>query len=185
MRHLACQAVARRSNRNGRRESALQNTEPTPTTFPETLTTNARESSTVPLHSKKTLTTTLLAGVATLALTALCWTWFDFATRAGNELVLAYVGVGAFCLGALPAALATAKRLFAPALVVSALYLLSAYGTWSVYVAPATPPAPVDPTPFGWFLLWWPVVTVAALLVGGVEFGVRRYCRRLPMSTSG
>lgn len=126
------------------------------------------------LHSNKTLSTSPLAGVATLALTALCWTWFDFSTHAGNELFFAYVAVGAFCLGALPTALATAKRLVAPAFVVSILYGLSAYGTWSVYVATTTPPTPVDPTPFGWFLIGWPVVAVAALLVGGVEFGLRR-----------
>ncbi|EJN58270.1 hypothetical protein [Halogranum rubrum] len=123
------------------------------------------------LHSNKTLTTSLLAGVATLALTALLWTWFDFSTRAGNELVFAYVGVGAFCLGVLPTALFTTKRLVSPVVVVSTLYLLSAYGTWSLVDSGLTP---VDPTPFGWFLLGWPVVAVVALLVGGVELGLRR-----------
>lgn len=112
--------------------------------------------------------------------------WFDFTTRlAGNGPFLTYVAGGAFLLGVLPAALVTTKRLVSPVVLVSILYVLSAYGTWSVYVAPTTPPTPVDPTPFGWFLIGWPVVAVTALLVGGVEFGLRRFRERTTKPTLG
>lgn len=118
--------------------------------------------------------TVLLAALLHAGLAALCWTWFDFSTRF-TDAELAYLVVGAAALGALPAVLYTTKRLRSPTAVVTTLFTLTAYGTWSTYVAPTIPPAPVDPTPFGWYLLGWPAVAAAALLVGGVEYGLRRY----------
>lgn len=128
------------------------------------------------LQPTRTLGASLVAGLGTVTVTAALWTWFDFTTRvAGNEPFLAYVAVGTFVLGAVPAVLLTTKRLLTPTVVVAGAFGLSAYGTWSTYVAPARPPAPVDPTPFGWVLLGWPGIALAALLVGGVEYGLRQY----------
>lgn len=133
----------------------------------------------MPLHTTRPRTTSLLTGLGAIAITSLLWTWFEFTTRlAGNELFLAYNVGGAFVLGALPAALLTRKRLVSPAVVVGCLFLFTAYSTWSTYVAPATPPTPVDPTPFGWYLLGWPVVVLIAVFFGGVEHVLRRYQRR-------
>jgi hypothetical protein len=133
-------------------------------------------------RSTRTLVVPLLAGLLHATVAALLWTWFDFTTRvAGNELFVTYVAVGAFLLGALPAVAVARARLLAPALVVEALFVLSAYGTWSLVAAGLTP---VDPTPFGWYLLGWPVVAVGALLVGGGEYGLRRY-RQRPNTAAG
>jgi fluoride ion exporter CrcB/FEX len=131
--------------------------------------------------SRRTITALLVAFLHA-ALAALCWMWFDFSTDV-TSAELAYLVTGALLLGALPTALLTSKRLLSPAVVVAVLFTLSAYSTWSTYVAPATPPAPVDPTPFGWYLLGWPAVGTAALLVGGVEYGFRRY--RQPTTANG
>ncbi|SDN00052.1 hypothetical protein SAMN04487949_3121 [Halogranum gelatinilyticum] len=116
-------------------------------------------------------TRTTIAALLHAALAALCWTWFDFSTLLTNT-ELAYLAVGSLVLGALPAVLLTSKRLRTPSVVVATLFALSAYGTWSVVSAGLTP---VDPTPFGWYLLGWPAVAAAALLVGGGEYGFRRY----------
>lgn len=118
------------------------------------------------------LTKPLLTGALTLVLSGLLWTWFDFTTLvAGNELFLAYVACGAFCLGAVPVVLLTRKRLRLPVLIVAALYVVSTFGTWSIVTAGNTP---VDPTPFGWLLLLWPAVLVVTGLVAAAEFTVRR-----------
>lgn len=50
----------------------------------------------------------------------------------------------------------------------------AAYETWTAYVAPATPPAPVGSTPFGWFLLGWVAVVALGLLLGWGEHRLRR-----------
>ena len=124
----------------------------------------------------RTLAATLFAGVLHTAVSALLWTWFDFTTRvAGNELFLTYVAVGAFLLGALPAVAVASARLVTPVLVVTVSFLLSAYGTWSLVASGLTP---VDPTPFGWYLLGWPVVVGGVLLVGAGEYGLRRHRQR-------
>ncbi|SEO92897.1 hypothetical protein SAMN04487948_10831 [Halogranum amylolyticum] len=119
----------------------------------------------------------LLAALLHTVAAGVLWTWFGFDTGvAGDEPFFAYVAVGAVLLGALPAVAVATRRLRAPALVVAAAFTLSAYGTWSIVDSGLTP---VDPTPFGWYLLGWPLVAVAALLVGGGEYGLRRY-RRSP-----
>lgn len=113
----------------------------------------------------------LLAALLHPVAAGLLWTWFGFDTNvAGEELFFAYVVVGAFLLGALPAVAFATRRLRAPAVVVVAAFTLSAYGTWSIVAAGVTP---VDPTPFGWYLLGWPLVAIVALLVGGVEYGLQ------------
>lgn len=65
-------------------------------------------------------------------------------------------------------------RLVAPSMVVGVAFAASAYGTWSVYVAPEVTPTPVDPTSFGWYLIGWIVVPGAALVAGGAEYGIRQ-----------
>lgn len=86
--------------------------------------------------------------------------------------VLAYQVVGMVLLGAVPAVLLLQARLVTPALTVGALGAWGVYRTWRTQQLGLTP---VDPTPFGWYLLLWAAILALALFVGGVEYGVRRY----------
>ncbi|EMA63778.1 hypothetical protein [Halorubrum kocurii] len=77
-------------------------------------------------------------------------------------------------LGAVPVAILAETRLVAPSIVVGVAFAASAYGTWSVTVAPAATLTPVDPTPFGWYLIGWVAVLGVALIVGGAEYAIRQ-----------
>jgi len=103
------------------------------------------------------------------------WIWFGFTMRV--DLFLVYNGIGAVLLGAIPTLLLVTKRLVTPSFIVAGALTVSAYGTWSVYVAPPVTPTPVDPTPFGWYMIGWVIVVTLALVAGGTEYGVR-YFRR-------
>ncbi|WP_018256973.1 hypothetical protein [Halomicrobium katesii] len=116
-----------------------------------------------------------VGGISHLALVAALWLWFGFTTRvADNEAFLVYTTLGAVALGAVPTLLIAARRLASPLVVVGGTGLATAAQTWLVYVAPQTPPAPVGPTPFGWYLVGWPVVAAVALAGGATEHRLRR-----------
>lgn len=132
-------------------------------------------SETISLPSRRTLGPILLGAALHLVVAGALWLWFGFSTRV--DPFLAYAVVGAASLGAIPALLLVRGGLVAPSLVVAGALVASAYGTWSVYVAPPVTPTPVDPTPFGWYLVGWFLVAAAALLAGGVEYGLRRLGR--------
>lgn len=124
--------------------------------------------------SRRTLGLGLLGGLVHSALASGLWVWFGFTTRVqGNELFLGYILTGAVVLGVVPTLLLVTKRLVSPILAIAGLGLGSAYQTWSVYVAPEIAPTPVDPTPFGWYLLGWIIVIAVALILGGGEYGIR------------
>lgn len=110
-----------------------------------------------------------------LSAVSVCWVWFGFPVRI--DLFLAYCGIGALSVGAIPSVLLVAERLVTPALVVAGALTVSAYGTWTVYVAPPVAPTPVDPTPFGWYLLGWVIVVAVTLAAGGIEYGFRQFRR--------
>jgi hypothetical protein len=125
------------------------------------------------LHpSRRALGSGLLAGLAHLTVACALADWFGFSV--GPSPFSGYVAVGGLLLGAVPVAILVETRLVAPSVAVAAALAASAYGTWSVYVAPDVTPTPVDPTPFGWYLIAWVVVLGAALAAGGVEYGLRR-----------
>ena len=128
---------------------------------------------------RRSVALAVVGGIGHLALVAALWLWFGFTTRvADNEAFLAYVALGALALGAVPTLLIAARRLASPAVVVGGIGLATAARTWLVYVAPQTPPAPVGPTPFGWYLVGWPVVAAVALAGGAVEHWLRRRVSR-------
>ncbi|WP_435093568.1 hypothetical protein [Halorubrum sp. N11] len=114
----------------------------------------------------------LLAGLVHLIVTGALAEWFGFTMNVNP--FLGYVAVGGLLLGAVPVVLLVENRLVVPSIVVVVALAVSAYGTWSVSVAPDVTPTPVDPTPFGWYLIGWVVVLGAALVAGGVEYGFRR-----------
>ncbi|KDS90711.1 hypothetical protein FK85_11005 [Halorubrum saccharovorum] len=122
--------------------------------------------------SRRALGIGLFAGLAHLIVGGALSVWFGFSWAANP--FLAYVALGGLLLGAVPVVLLVENRLVAPSIVVAVAFVASAYGTWSVYVAPEVIPAPVGPTPFGWYLIGWVVVLGAALVTGGVEYGLRR-----------
>lgn len=130
-------------------------------------------SGSITLPSRRTLGLVLLGGTLHLVIAGALWLWFGFSTRV--NLFLVWAVVGAASLGAIPALLLATGRLVTPSLVVAGGLAASAYGTWSVYVAPPVTPTPVDPTPFGWYLVGWVLVAALALLVGGAEYGLRRH----------
>ena len=122
--------------------------------------------------SRRALGIGLLAGLAHLVVAAALAEWFGFSI--GVTPFLLYVAAGGLLLGAVPVAMLIEIRLVAPSIVVGVAFIASAYRTWSAYVAPAVTPTPVDPTPFGWYLIGWVVVLGAALVTGGAEYGLRR-----------
>ncbi|MFO8114183.1 MAG: hypothetical protein R6U01_02280 [Halorubrum sp.] len=122
--------------------------------------------------SRRALGIGLLAGLVHLIASGALAEWFGFSI--GGTLFLGDVVGGGLLLGAVPVAISVETRLVAPSSVVGAALAASAYGTWSVCVAPEVNPTPVDPTPFGWYLIGWPVVMGAALVTGGAEYGLRQ-----------
>ena len=127
---------------------------------------------TTALPSRRGLSFALCGGLLHLSIAGILWLWFGFTARV--DLFLVYIGIGALLLGAIPILLLVTKRLITPSLIVAAALTVSAYGTWSVYIAPPVTPAPVDPTPFGWYLIGWVIVIAVALVAGGGEYEFRR-----------
>jgi hypothetical protein len=78
----------------------------------------------------------------------------------------AYALVGSFVTGGVPAALCWVRRVRTPVAVVAGLGGLATVGSWQTLRSAA---ALVGPTPFGWYLLGWPVVVGCAVAAGGVE----------------
>ncbi|WP_144923575.1 hypothetical protein [Halorubrum salsamenti] len=124
------------------------------------------------IPSRRAVGSGLLAGFAHLIVAVALAEWFGLSI--GATPLLGYVAAGGLLLGAVPVAIWVGSRLVTPTIVVGGALAASAYGTWSVYVAPVVSPTPVDPTPFGWYLIGWVVVLGAALVAGGAEYGLRR-----------
>lgn len=124
------------------------------------------------VSSRRAIGVGLSAGLAHLIVAGALAEWFDLSIGVG--LFLGYVAIGSLLIGAVPVVLLVENRLVAPSSVVCIALAASTYETWSVYVAPDVVPTPVDPTPFGWYLIGWPVVIGAALAAGGGEYGLRR-----------
>ncbi|SHH36716.1 hypothetical protein [Halobaculum gomorrense] len=86
----------------------------------------------------------------------------------------AYLVVGAVVTGAVAGWARAARGLVAPTAVPTVAFLGAALATWLRYVAPATTPSPVGPTPLGWLLLGWPAVVLLGLAGGVVELYANR-----------
>ena len=127
---------------------------------------------TTALPSRRGTSFALCGGLLHLSIAGVLWLWFGFTARI--DLFLVYLGIGALLLGAIPILLLVTKRLITPSLIVAGALTVSAYGTWSVYIAPPVTPAPVDPTLFGWYLIGWVIVIPVALVAGGGEYEFRR-----------
>lgn len=98
------------------------------------------------------------------------WSFFAFeallASVGTEPLYVFYLVGGMFSLGFAPAVLYTKYGLRAPIGLSMFVFLGSAYGTSRVVSSGLTP---VDPTPFGFYLLLWPGPVVLYAVVGAVE----------------
>lgn len=93
-----------------------------------------------------------------------------FTSGLGLGLLGTYVALGLFLVGGVVTVLWAEYDLFTPGLVVIALFLVAAIGTWTTISSPA---AVVGPTPFGWYQLGWFAVLGVAFAAGAVESRVR------------
>ncbi|QKY21750.1 hypothetical protein B4589_011540 [Halolamina sp. CBA1230] len=71
-----------------------------------------------------------------------------------------------FVLGFVPAVLYSKYRSRVPLALSVFLFVGSAFGTYRVVASGLTP---VDPTPFGWYLLLWPACVVLYAAISVVE----------------
>lgn len=103
------------------------------------------------------------------------WNVFGFenllAAVSTETLYVIYVSVGLFTLGFLPGVLFSKYRLRAPIVLIAALFTMCAAGTWQLTQSGVTP---VDPPPFGWYILLWAAVGVVAVVSGWLEILLRR-----------
>ncbi|ELZ79614.1 hypothetical protein C455_08517 [Haloferax larsenii JCM 13917] len=76
-----------------------------------------------------------------------------------------------FVVGFVPAFLYARYRTFSPIVATGGLLGVTAFATWQTVQSGSTP---VDPTPFGWYMLLWIGVLVLDAALGGVEFWVWR-----------
>ncbi|MFQ3293548.1 MAG: hypothetical protein ACI9EZ_000944 [Halobacteriales archaeon] len=101
------------------------------------------------------------------------WNWFGFESFRGmfsaEPLFLLYTLSGMFALGFIPGLLYAKWESISPGLLIGGLLSLSTYGTWATIDDGSTP---VDPTPFGWYILLW--VGVAILISGAGWAEMRR-----------
>lgn len=98
------------------------------------------------------------------------WNFFEFESfprmLSTEPLFMGYTLLGMFALGFVPGLLYARWRAISPGLLEGGLLTLSAYGTWTVVRDGLTP---VDPTPFGWYVLLWVGIIVLISVVGWGE----------------
>ena|GEM_PF-1939310 len=125
----------------------------------------------------------VVGGAAHTAVVAGLGSWFfdTSVLSTGLGWSYAYTLVGAVLTGAVPVGLHRARRARTPVAVVAVLGLLAAAGSWQTVSSPGVP---VGPTPFGWYLLGWPVVVGAAAAVGGLELWWQTRSGRLRPGTA-
>ena len=113
-------------------------------------------------------------GLLHLAVALGLWTAFGFERVSGmlrtEPLFLGYTLLGMFALGFVPGLVYARWRAVSPGLLVGGALLLSAAGTWTTVRDGLTP---VDPTPFGWYVLLWVGIVGLSLVVGWIESRIR------------
>jgi hypothetical protein len=114
------------------------------------------------------------AGLVHAGIAALLWTYFGFenllAAFATEPLYVSYVILGMVLLGSIPGVLYVRLHTVAPLLLVGSLLTLSTVLTWHTHRTGATP---VDPTPFGWYIILWIGIVAVSGLIGGIETALR------------
>ena len=109
----------------------------------------------------------IIAGILHGSIALVLWYIFEFESfpkmLSTEPLFMGYVLLGMFALGFVPGLLYAKWGSISPALLIGGLLLLSSYGTWTIVGDNLTP---VDPTPFGWYVLFW-VGSIALITVVG------------------
>jgi len=111
-----------------------------------------------------------VGGLAHTALAVLLWnSWFDdlWSMIVAKPLNGAYILLGMFLLGFVPALFYVGEKVISPAIIVTVFLLLSGLGSW--LAGQARPPSAV-PTPFGLYILFWVGVVALAGVIGGFEY---------------
>ncbi|WP_416839408.1 hypothetical protein [Haloferax sp. DFSO52] len=122
------------------------------------------------MFTRSSILTGLVAGLAHTALAVLLWNhWFDdlFDLIAVKPLNGAYILLGMFLLGFVPALFYVGEKVKSPAAIIAVLLLLSGLGSW--LAGPVRPPSAV-PTPFALYILSWIGVVALAGVIGGFEY---------------
>jgi len=116
------------------------------------------------------LTVGVGAGLVHTGAAALLWSYFGFENLfvafATEPLYASYVILGMFLLGCIPGILYVRYRSVSPLLLVGSLFSLTGVLTWQTIQTSATP---VDPTPFGWYILLWIGIVATSGLIAGIE----------------
>ena len=98
------------------------------------------------------------------------WYFFDFEgvgrMLATEPFVLVYTLSGMFLLGVIPGLLYAKWKTISPGVLVGGMVCLSSYSTWNLVREGLTP---VDPTPYGWYVLLWVGIAVVITVSGLVE----------------
>jgi hypothetical protein len=111
-----------------------------------------------------------VGGLAHTALAVLLWnSWFDdlWSMIVAKPLNGAYILLGMFLLGFVPALFYVGEKVISPAIIVTVFLLFSGLGSW--LAGQVRPPSAV-PTPFGLYILFWVGVVALAGVIGGFEY---------------
>ena len=112
----------------------------------------------------------LTGGVAHTALAVLLWNnWFDdlWGMLVTKPLNGAYILLGMFLLGFIPALFYVGEKVISPAIIITVFLLISTLSSW--LAGPIRPPSAV-PTLFGLYILFWIGIAALAGVIGGFEY---------------
>jgi len=83
---------------------------------------------------------------------------------------------GMFVFGAVPVSVAYRYRVFTPVVATAGVYALALATSWSSLVAGAqSAGAGLTFLPYDFLRFFWPLVLTGALVLGGIEYGLRHY----------
>ena len=112
----------------------------------------------------------LTGGVAHTALAVLLWNnWFNdlWGMLMTKPLNGAYILLGMFFLGFIPALFYVDEKVISPTIIIAVFLLLSTLSSW--LAGPVRSPSAV-PTLFGLYILFWIGVAALAGVIGGFEY---------------
>lgn len=116
-----------------------------------------------------------ITGLVHSVVSLLLWNYFRFedltAAFSTEPFYVAYVLTGMVALGFIPGVFYSGRNIILPAILTVVLLVVSGFRTWQIVSSGATP---VDPTPYGWYILLWIGVVAAASLAGGLELKLRQ-----------
>ena len=122
------------------------------------------------IKTKSSIMGGLVGGLAHTGLAVLLWnSWFDdlWGMVMAKPLNGAYILLGMFLLGFIPALFYVGERVISPTIIVAVFLLLSGLGSW---LAGSVRPPSAVPTPFALYILAWVGIIALAGVIGGFEY---------------